>query len=193
MPIPSADCACDTGADVCCDTLFLKGDRIRTVAWNAVRACSDESCCGGIEGNTYTTVGDLTFDPHGDSVIVALIRNGPIALTRGGHTPPIIPDRAEFRVEIRFTGWPIIRDGAPGYPPYTPTAAEYTAASRHVMGHAEKAYKAVKRSIADFSLFPPSTNPDVVFKGQRLSDLTPMQPQSIIVGMQFAVAVDLAT
>lgn len=192
MPIASVDCPCDTGADVCCDTLFLKGDRIRTVAWNAVLECRDETCCGTIEGNTYMAMGPVTFDPHGDSVIVSLVSSDPVATTNGNHTASVSPLRTIYKVEVRFAGWPTIQMGAPGSPPYTPTAAEYASATKHVMGHAEKAYRAVLRAAANHSLFVPAANPDVIFKGVRVSDLRPMQPRSVIAGMEFGVAVDIA-
>lgn len=190
MPIASIDCPCDTGADVCCSTLFLKGDRIRTVAWNAVLACRDETCCGDIEGSSYMTLGPVTYDPHGDSVIVSMLSSGPAGTTRGGHTPSVIPLRTTYKVEIRFRGWPTIQAGPP---PYTPTAAEYASATKHVLGHAEKAYRAVKNAVATHTLFVPALNPDVIFKGVRVSDLVAVQPTSIIAGMQFGVAVDIAT
>lgn len=188
MPIPASDCPCDTGPEVCCDSIFLKGDRIRTVAWNAVLACREEGCCEDTVGKTYTTLDTETPDPFGDSVIVAWTGTEPVATTPGGHTPQITPHRSTFRVQISAKGWPILstEQGRP----VMPSAEAYSNATKHVMGHAEKAYRAVLAAVQGNSLWV--STPGVIFKGTRVSSLAPLPANSAYIArVAFLVAVDM--
>lgn len=185
--IVSSDCPCDTGPDVCCDTIFLKGDRIRTVAWNAVRSCGTEGCCEGVEGRSYTTLDADMPDPFGDSVIVAWTGTEPVAVTAGGHTPSITPHRATFRVQVSCGGWPILK--TEGGRPQMPKGVDFNNASKHVMGHAEIAYRAIVAAVQDNTLWV--STPGVIFKGTRVSDLRPLAPAAYIARAAFLVAVDI--
>lgn len=189
MPIASGDCPCDTSADVCCDTLYLKLDRIRTVAWNAVLDCRDETCgCTGTMANTYTFLGPQSADPFGESVICVYGRTTPLTTTRGGHTAQVSAHRIECRVEVRCSGWPIQRKD--GDRIVLPTPDEWNNATRYVLGHAEKAYRAVFNAAQSNTLF--TQTPGIIFKGQRVTDLVAIQPRSYIAGAAFGVHVDVA-
>lgn len=186
--IASPDCPCDTGPDVCCDTLWLKLDRIRTVAWNAVLDCDDVGCCQGREARTFVSINQDQGDPFGDSVFVTWIRTTPIVDTRNNHTPIVTGHRLEARVDLRVSGYPVlVKQGERAIPP-TPTALNN--AAKHVLGHGEKAYRAVVNAVQTHMLFP--STPGVIFKGQRVSDLVPVGPTAHIAGAAFLVNVDLA-
>jgi hypothetical protein len=192
VPIPAFDCSPDVGSDVCCDTFSAKAERIRTVAWNAYLDCGHGGeGCGGVEANSYVTVGPIV-DPKGDSVIVALQRVRPVTQTAGGHTPTITAMRAEYRVEVRTSGWPIISANPTGTRAMMPSPAQYGHAARHVVGHAEKAYRAIVNAVQTHTLFVPALHPDVIFKGVLVGDLTPVGPDSTIAGFAFAVSVDVS-
>lgn len=186
--IASPDCPCDTGADVCCDTIYLKADRIRTVAWNAVLSCTDEGCCENVTGRTFTTLDADMPDPFGDSVMVAWLGTSPAAVTPGGHTPSVTPHRAQFRVQVSASGWPVLKNESQRI--IMPSADAFNEATRHVMGHAEKAYRAVVNAAQRNTLFVGA--PDVIFKGTRVADLRPLPPAAVIARAAFLVTVDLA-
>lgn len=184
--IPALDCPCDTGPEVCCDSIFLKADRIRTVAWNAVRECSDDGCCATVTGNTYTTLDPEIPDPFGDAVIVAWLGITPVAET-GSHTAQISAHRCDFRVAIRASGWPML-DVSSGRPT-VPSATQYNNATKHAIGHAEKAYRALMNATQRNTLW--ASTPGVIFKGTRVSQARPYGPRSHIAGATFNVTVDI--
>lgn len=188
MPILAADCPCDTGPEVCCDSIFLKGDRIRTVAWNAVLSCSEEGCCSGREARTYMTLDADTPDPFGDSVIVAWLNTTPVTQTRGGHTPQIVAHRCEFRVQVAVAGWPILgtQDGRA----VMPTPSAMNSASKLALSHSELAYRAVVAAVQANTLW--TSTPGVIFKGTSVSQMRPRPPSSLIQRIIFNVNVDIA-
>lgn len=188
MPIVAPDCPCDTEADVCCDSFFLKADRIRTVAWNAVRECTEDGCCADRQMRTFVTLDGDMPDPFGDSVMVAWLGTTPVVQTAGGHTPSITPHRSEYRVQISASGWPVL--GVESGRILMPTADTFQQATRHVVGHAEKAYRAVVNAVQHHTLF--TNTPGLIFKGIRVSDVRPLPPAAYIARAAFLVSVDVA-
>lgn len=186
MVLPAADCPCDTGPDICCDTVFLLGDRVRTVAFDAVKACQIDGCCN--EYRSWTTIGPQTADPFGDSVIVHMLRLYMPNTTGQGNAPLIGIHAADFRVEIRYTGWPQISAEEMGGTINVPGEA-FNLPARHAMGHSEKAWRAIVDGVQRYTLFPPSTNPHIIHKQIAVTEMVPLAPAGPIVGHAFTVGV----
>lgn len=193
--MPAASCAADVPADVCCNTFHLIGERIRTVATNAVTACIDESCADR-EFRSYQMIGDLTQDPHGDSLIVSFLRSSvrTDSRTTNQSMSPLVFTRAEFRVQLLETGWPTIEVDR-----MTGSILSYDddmmqALVPHALGHAEKMWRAVVNAAATTveaqRMFSSSANPHILRRGITVEEMRPLPRPGPMVGFAFNVSVD---
>lgn len=178
---------------MCCDTLWLIGDRIRTVAFQAVLACADESCTQAFR--SYSTIGNRIQDAHGDSVILSMTSadDAPMTSTSQGRQMQISVTRANYLLELRENGWPQSKVNGRNQIE-TPDSALINAVSKHASGHGEKMWRALKngavRQTGPYALFPVATNPHVIHKGVAVSRLTPIDPRGFQVGWSLTVTVD---
>ena len=193
MPLPTADCAENVSSDVCCDTFWLVGERIRTVAVTGVLACIDEDCSQ--EFTTWQTEGPRIEWPHGESLIVTFIRASPkiSSRERSGPLAPLVVSRLEYLVELRETGWPILNTD-PTQTIHTPQWEMYHALAPHARGHGEKMWRSLVNAASTTRpaarMFNPTSNPHVLDKGVAVSDLLPLDRPGPQVGYQVTVTVD---
>lgn len=192
MPIPAADCPPCTPPEVCCDSLFLLADRIRTVAFEAVLCCVEESCQQ--EYRSYVTMGPRIQDLKGDSVVVTMTtsNNTSMTTTTLGRQSPLVATRSTFLVELRENGWPQPKARGNNIEPPAPEAVNFAAA--HSMGHAEAMWRALSDAAAQRNgttrMFPLPTNRHVIQGGVGVGPLTPVGPQAYQVAWTVVVTVD---
>jgi hypothetical protein len=192
MPIPADSCPPGTTPDVCCNTLFLIGDRIRTVACEAVMCCASADCDS--EFRSYTTVGSRIQDLVGDSVVVTLQNATTAATTNTARqrTSPTPVTRATYQVELRENGWPQAKARGKGIAVPDPLAVN--AAAAHAMSHAELMYGAIANGattqIGDGALFPVPTNPHIIMNSVQIGPLLPVGPQAYQIAWTIQVTVD---
>lgn len=193
MPIPTAACADDIPADVCCDTIWLIGDRIRTVATAGLMECFDPACADR-EFRSFSSWGERLQDPLGESLIVSWIRNS-VVTTRGlGSMAPATATRAEYLIELRENGWPAIESANGSI--IERDSDVMNIASKHATGHAERMWRAVvdaaQRQIGAGALFALPANSHIIHGSIQIGDLTPIDPQGRQVGSKFNVSVSMA-
>lgn len=194
VPLPSASCAADISGDTCCDSFWLLGERIRTVAFNGVGGCQEPEC-GDQEFVSFSTEGDIITWPPGESLIVSFARAGiaTTSTTPAGNTRPIVVTRAEYKVQLLENGWPTVEGGSDIT---IPDYEQYHALSKYARGHAELMWRALVGAAATTSqtlaLFPIASNPHVRNRGVRIGDLIPMPRPGPQIGYELNVTVDTA-
>lgn len=195
MPLPHASCADDIPADTCCNTFWLIGERIRTVATNAVCSCIEPDCADR-ELRSYQTEGEQIQDPLGESVIVAFVRSSVRidGLNPNQSVQPTVITRAEFRVQLLETGWPTIQARQSTASIEAPDSAMIHALAKHARGHAEKMWRAVLNAASTTNqaakLFPSSSNPHILTKGVGVGEMRPLPRPGPFIGYAFNVTVD---
>lgn len=179
MPLPSAENPVDVPGSVCCDTFWLLGERIRTVACEAVCACMDPDCADS-EFISYQNEGPITEDAIGESLSVNFVRASlRIDSQRTNRaSSPLVISRVDFRVELNENGWPIVTAPSGEIVPADRDALH--ALAQHARAHAEKLWRALAGAAATTdqtqALFPAATNPHVLARGVTVGDLQP-QPR----------------
>ena len=184
MPLPVASCVANVPSDVCCDTVWLMGERIRTVALAAVCACLDESCRSR-PMESWQTEGERSGSVKGDSLVVSFtgLDSSVRERTRRGSPIPTPITRADFRVELRESGWPMIAEHSSTQTVKLPDPQMVHALAKHARGHAEAMWRALLRgatsTVAADQLFPAATNPHIINRGVAISQLSgsPSGPQ----------------
>lgn len=177
MPLPLASCPENVPSNVCCDTFWLMGERIRTVALDAVCSCIDPTCQGQ-EIESWSTEGDRSGAVRGDSLIVSFVGAGLRTDSRGrqGNVSPITVTRATFRVELNEVGWPMVREHAAAQSILLPDPQLVHAIAKHARGHAEKMWRALLNGTAHTNpvqlIFQPALHPFIIHRGVALGDLT---------------------
>lgn len=180
MPIPHESCPPGTAPDVCCDTMFLIGDRLRTVACDAVMACADPAC--GTEFRSYFTHGERIQDPIGDSLIVSLRSAQPATTTTtaNGRIGPTPLTRMIFQLELRENGWPTA--SADGTHIKVADPAHVHSATAHSMSHAEAMYAAIMNGVSTWigadAMFPINRNPHIIKDSVAVGQLLPVGPDA---------------
>lgn len=186
--IPAQDCPPGTPADVCCDSAFLIGDRIRTVAFDAVLGCVDESCANELK--SYVTHGPRIEDPIGESVIVTWLGSSTIATTPGGRQHRLVIVRNQYRVELREQGFPQI--AGEGDNIVIPSPGQFHAAAQHAWSHGESMWRVLLRASVTIkgsdAMFDYASNPHVLENGIAVGDLSPLR--DVLVGWGVTVTVD---
>ena len=195
MPLPLAANAADIPTDVCCTTEWELGERIRLLAFNAVCACIEPDCIAP-KLRSWQTEGPRSLDVLGDSLTVSFLGN----LERGdGRTPlgnarPAGATRAQFRVELRENGWPIIREHAATQTVQLPDHQVVNAVAKHARGHASKMRRALKNAalhtIQAQRMFPTTSFPHVLHRGVSIGDLTTTGPSGPQIAYSLIVTVD---
>lgn len=194
MPLPTADCAENIPSTVCCDTFWLVGERIRSVAATAVLACMEEKCDETF--TTWQTHGSRIEWPHGESLIVTFVRATPKVSSRqtAGPLAPLVVTRAEYLVELRENGWPTI-SADPTQTIHTPEWERYNALAKHASAHGEKMWRALVNAASTTTptkrMFHPSTNQHVLEKGVLVGDITPLDRPGPQAGYRVTVTVDM--
>lgn len=194
MALPSSTCAQDISGDVCCDSFWLIGERIRTVACEGV-ACCNEGDCADREFHSWQAEGPVANNPLGESLIVNFIRASVRADSRrsNGTIQPVIITRSEYRVELLENGYPIPSGGDVIVPPDWELIH---AVSKYARGHAELMWRSLVNAAAttdqSAALFPAATNRHVLRRGVAVGDLTPMPRPGPQIGYQLNVTVDTA-
>jgi hypothetical protein len=192
MPLPASDCPTGCPPDTCCNTLFLMADRIRTVAFDAVLCCVDESCRQPYR--SYVVAGNRIQDLVGDSVIVTLQTATSAAMTNTpqGRLSPLSVTRSTFLLELRENGWPQAK--TVGRNIEVPSGESLNAASAHSMAHAEKMWRSLVDAAATRNgnnrLFPITNNHHVIQGGVGVGPLTPVGPQAYQMAWSVIVTVD---
>lgn len=194
MALPHASCAADIPADVCCDSFWLIGERIRTVACAGLVACMDEDCADR-EFRSYQTIGPVVQDPHGETLIVSFVRSYIRSDTQGRQrgTEMRFVTMAEYKVQLLENGWPTIsRDSQTG----TIVSFDWEKVhglAKHATGHAEKMWRSLVNASVTTNqanaLFPVASNPHIVQKSVIVSELTPMPRPGPQVGWEMNVTV----
>lgn len=193
--MPHASCADDISGDVCCDTFWKIGERIRTVASAGVLACIDPDCSDR-EFRSYQTIGDQIQDPLGESLIVSFVRSSLRSDSRSQNqsTSPLVFTRAEFRVQLLETGWPTISVNQSTSTIVAPDADMLHALTPHALGHAEKMWRSVLNAAATTveaqRLFPSSSNPHILRRGVIVEEMRPLPRPGPFIGFSFNVSVD---
>lgn len=194
MPLPSASCPENISGDVCCDSFWLLGERIRTVTFEGVGGCREPDC-GDREFVSFSTEGDIITWPPGESLIVAFVRAGlaTTSTSATGNTRPIAVTRVEYKVQLLENGWPTIEGGSDIV---VPSPDEYHALSKYARGHAELMWRSLVGAASStnqtLALFPVASNPHVRNRGVRIGDLTPMPRPGPQIGYEMNVTVDTA-
>ena len=192
MPIPASSCPPGTTPDVCCDTMFLIGDRIRTVACDAVMCCTAGGC--NQEFRSYMTFGNRIQDLKGDSLIVTMQNATPAPATRtdAARIGPMTMTRIQYLLELRENGWP--QPKARGTNIEQPDGMAVHAATAHAMSHAEIMYQALVNGaripIGDNALFPINKNPHILLNSIDIGPLLPVGPQTMQVASTVSITVD---
>jgi hypothetical protein len=196
MPMPSKGCAADVPSDVCCDTWWLIGERIRTVAFHGVCACIDPTCVDR-EFASYSTDGDI-HSILGESLAMTFL-GAEVASGQTGRTGNVRPTpmtRLSFLLELRENGWPL--------PAHTHAATETIvqadwqmlhALSKHSRGHAEKMWRAVANAASTTRLadrmFSPSLHPFIMERGIGIGRITPLPEFGPQCGYRLPITVDM--
>lgn len=195
MPLPLAERPSDIPTNVCCDTTWLIGERIREVAFAAVCSCIDTSCQSN-PMQSWQTEGPRSGSIKGDSLVVSFVRDALAPASRGrvGTSTPLVVTRSEFRVELRENGWPMIREEAPVQAIKIPDPQVVHALAKHARSHAEKMWRALNAGASATSpalqLFPASTNPHILNRGVAIGDLVARGPSGPQVTYDITVTVD---
>ena len=195
MPLPLAERPSDIPTNVCCDTTWLIGERIREVAFAAVCSCIDASCQSN-PMRSWQTEGSQSGSIKGDSLVVSYIRStlATVSRSRTGASTPLVVTRAEFRVELRENGWPMIREESSVQGVKLPDPQVVHALARHARSHAEKMWRALNAGASATSpalqLFPASTNPHILNRGVAIGDLVARGPSGPQVTYDITVTVD---
>ncbi len=193
MPLPSAACPADINGDVCCDTFWLIGERLRTVACEGVCACMDPDCADQ-EFISYQNEGPQASDALGESLAVNFIRAAVRidSRRRNSTISPTFVTRVEYRLELLESGWPILSN--PDGTIIPADRAALHALSKHARGHAEKMWRSIAGAAATTdqtkALFPSATNPHVASRGVTVGDLQPLPRPGPQVGYYMNVSVD---
>jgi hypothetical protein len=196
VPLPSSSCAADVSGDTCCDSAWLVGERIRTIACEGVSACLDPECADG-EFRSYQTEGELQ-DPSPECLVVVFtgmdLRSGSTDTQRNART--VLITRLTYRVELIEGGWPNLRVDQQTNTLIPPDWEMQHALSKHARGHAEKMWRALQRSVvanttnAAGAMFPLGTNPHVIRRGVGLGRLTPRPRPGPQIGYSIDITVD---
>lgn len=195
MPLPLAANAADIPTDVCCTTFWEMGERIRSVAFAAVCACIEPDCTHP-NMRSWQTEGTRTLDVMGDSLVVTFVRAAGRGdtRTRVGNMRPNPVTRAEFRVELRENGWPMIREHSATESIKLPDYQVVNAVAKHARGHAEKMWRALLSGATHTAqarqLFPSLTNPHILHRGVSVGDIVPIGPSGPQIAYGVTVTVD---
>lgn len=190
MVLPATDCPDDVPADICCDTLGLMADRIRTVGHNAITDCIDPSCADR-EFVSYFTVGPRVEDPLGESLVVVMHDLSPSvgSNTLTGSLLPVGVHKAEFEIRLLENGWPTIQEDGLGDQIVVPDRTLVNGLARHSVSHGEKVYRAIANGIQRRTLFAASTNPHI---GRiSLANMRPVQPSTFIAGWTMRLTIEV--
>lgn len=195
MPMPSAGCAADIPSDVCCDSFYLIGERIRTVAFGGVCGCTQASCGDrqftsySVEGEPYAILGETLTCTFLSAEITAAQRNG------AGNVTPLPVTRLTYRLELRENGWPL--PATAHMSTQTLVQADWRvihALAAHARSHGEKMWRAVAHAAAttkvDERLFRPSLHPFVMERGVGIGRMTPLANTGPQCGYRMDVTVD---
>lgn len=192
--MPSAGCAADISSDVCCDTWYLIGERIRTVAFAGVCTCIEPGC-GDREFISHQTEGDI-YSILGDSLAITFVRAGITQPRPGGRVGPTPMTTLTYRLELRENGWPL--PATADDQRQVLVAADWQmlhALSAHARGHAEKMWRSVAHAAATTMpadrMFSPSLHPFIMEGRIGVGDITPLPNLGPQVGYQMVVTVDI--
>lgn len=177
--MPSKASAADVPSDVCCDTWWLIGERIRTIAFAGVCQCIDPSCVDR-EFSSYSTEGEI-HSILGESLVISFLGAGISSgsSARSGAPRPTPITQARYRLELRENGWPLpVRvDGSTE----TIVQADWQmlhVLSKHARAHGEKMWRSLVQSVTTSDLttmmFRPSLHPHILQRGVILGDITPL-------------------
>lgn len=192
MPLPAPSCPPDVTPDVCCNSIALIGERIRTVAFLGLLECLDESCAKPFR--SYMTFGPRIEDVIGDSLIITHQDTTPIAssTTAGGRLLAHRAERSTYLLELRENGWPTAKEVNGVIE--VPDGAVISHYAHHAMGHAERMYHALlDAAVARDNgqrLFPLPQNSHILEGHIRVSNLRPIGPQSVQVAHAVTIEVD---
>jgi hypothetical protein len=187
MPIPTASCAEDIPDNVCCDTTWMIGDRIRTVAWAGLQSC--DKGCSERTFRSYTTIGSRIEEPLGESLVVAMT-DLDVRPDASGQTGMFLVHVATYRVELRENGWPMVEHDESENIIFVPDSRMINALSRHVQSHGEKVWRAVTDGVARQTLFRPGRNPHVY--STTVTTMRPIGPEAFQAGWGFGVRVEMS-
>lgn len=194
MPLPYAPCPDDVPSDVCCNSFWLLGERIRTVALAGLVSCVDESCADR-EFRCWSQIGPV-LDPLGESLVVSYKGSALRSDSRRSNSSvsPLIVTRSEFSVELRETGWPT-HHVDPSIDSILAADWEMIhALTPHAMSHAEKIWRTVVGAAATTvqadQLFPQTSNPHIRQRGVVIGGLTPLSRFADQIGFGFDVSID---
>lgn len=195
MPMPSAGCAADISNDVCCDTWWLIGERIRTVAFEGVCSCIDPSCVDR-EFASYSTEGEI-YSILGESLVITFVEAAVASaqVGRGGNVRPTPITRLEYRLELRENGWPLPMRADQGTQTIVQNDWEMChALSKHARGHGEKMWRSVLNAAATTvvanRMFSPSLHPFIMERGIAVGRIRPLPNLGPQCGYFMAVTVD---
>lgn len=186
MPVPTSACAEAIGSDVACDTTWLIGERIRTVAFSGVCGCN---CSQPFR--SFTSIGTIIQDPLGDSLIIAMISLGAAATTGRGATLPAVTHVAQFRLELRDNGWPVVQRDESERVISFPDSSLVNAVSKHAQSHGEMMYRSIVNAVQMHTLFAGSANGHVIAESIGVSPIVPINPSGGQVGWGINVNVPL--
>lgn len=191
--MPFAGNAADISSDVCCDTFWLIGERVRTIAFDGVCACMDPSCIDR-EFVSYSTEGEI-HSILGESLVITFLRARMVATGRDGKPLNTPITRLEYRLELRENGWPMAvrKDDSTETLVQEDWRLAY-ALSKHARGHGEKMWRALVNSVTTTDLakmmFRPSLNEHIMNRGVSLGDLLPLANTGPQVGYRMDITVD---
>ena len=194
MPLPIANCAADISSDVCCDTIWLMGERIRTVALDAVLTCVDDDCANEAI-TSWQTEGDRSGSVKGNTLVVSFVTAAlaPSGQRRSGSPRPTPITRASFRVELRETGWPFITERASVQSIKLPDPQIVHAVAKHARAHGERMWRALlnagSTTVPAQRMFDPLYNPHIMDKGVGIGTLRP-RPSANMVTYEVDITVD---
>lgn len=198
MPLPATTCAADVPGDVCCDSVFLYGERIRTIAFAAVSACLDDECRQR-PFRTYQTSGPRSLDAKGESLIICYTGSGlrPSSTdARSGSVRAVSGTRHNYLLELREGPWPIIHEHSSTQSVKLPEWELIHALNQHAVGHAEKMWRALINAagttIPEQRMFSTSLHPHILNNGVGVSELTAMGPSGPSISYQVRLWVDTA-
>lgn len=196
MPLPVVSCAADIPSDVCCDTWWLIGERIRTIACNAVCSCVDPDCADRPFA-TWQSEGSDVDEPLGESLVVSFVSAELRTDTEGfnSRARPWPVTRVIHNVDLRENNWPIQTRNDLNQVITVPDPAIIHGLTKIARGHAEKMWRALVDASTSTSLerrmFTPAANPHIMERGISISAVRPHQtmhgPQA---GYRIVVAVD---
>lgn len=195
MPMPSAGCADDIPSDVCCDSFYLIGERIRTIAFTGVCRCTVASCADR-QFTSYSTEGDA-YPILGETLTLTFLSADIVAVQRNnvGNARPLPVTRLSYRLELRENGWPL--------PAFTHQSTQtivqadfrrFHALAAHARGHGEAMWRAVANAasttVVAQRMFSPSLHPFVMERGIGVGRMTPIPNIGPQCGYRMDVTVD---